>query len=153
LSKAPFDSYTLSVSVFVIEKATNQSIPIVTIAVGQAPDNFEISSTELETWSSYTYDSGTGNQTIPVPSRIAYIEVKRSQFAQAITMCLFLINWILTTGSICIVALVLSRREKIKEAVLLLPVTIVLTIPTLRNLYPGLPPFGIYIGKSRTLRS
>ena len=138
--RAPFDFYLLSVLAFVIEKATNQSIPIVTITVGQAPNNFEVSSTELE-----ALNGG-------VRSTVAYIEVKRSQFAQAITMCLFLVNWALTTGSIYIVFLVIFRRERINEAVLVLPITIVLTIPTLRNLYPGSPPFGIFIGKSRALR-
>ena len=40
------------------------------------------------------------------------------------------------------------RREGVNDTVLLLPVTLVLVIPALRRLYPGSPPFGIYLGRS-----
>jgi len=149
----PFDVHLLGVSMFVIEKETNQSIPIVTLTTGRAPGNFDLSSTEVETTRNYTYDSDTGPTTINVNARIAQIEAKRSRFPQALTMCLFLVNWTLTVGSIYIVVLVIFGRGGINDAVLLLPVTIILTIPTLRSLYPGSPPFGVFIGKSRALRS
>jgi len=150
---APFDAYSFSISAFVIEKATNESIPIVTFTAGEAPANFDVSSTEVETTNDYAYDSGTGPATINVHSKLVYIEAKRLRSAQILTMCLFLVNWALTTASIYIVVLVVFKRERMNDAVLLLPVTIILTIPTLRSLYPGLPPFGIYIGMSRALGS
>jgi len=149
---APFDAYSLGTSVFAIDKATDESIPIVALTVGGATSSFDVSSTEVETTSNYTYDSGTGQTAINVHYKIAHIEVTRSRFAQALIMCLFLVNWALTTASIYIVVLVVFRREGMDDAVLLLPVTIILTIPTLRGLYPGSPPFGIYIGKSRAIR-
>ena len=148
---APFDVYSLSVLVFVIERATNKPMPIVTLTAGQAPNNFDVSSVEAEMTNNYTYYSGTGPTTISVNSRFAEITAKRSRFARALTICLFLINWALTTGSIYIMVLVVSGRVGVNDAILFLPVTIVLTIPTLRILYPGSPPFGIFIGKSREL--
>jgi len=148
---APFDTYLLNTLVFVIEKETNKSIPIVKLTAGQAPGNFGISSTEVKTASNYTYDSGTGPTTINVDSKIIRIEAKRSRFAQALTICLFLVSWTLATCSIYIVALVIFRREQMNDAVLLLPVTIALTIPTLRSLYPCSPPINISIGESRVL--
>jgi len=149
---APFDTYSFNISAFVIEKATNVSIPIVTLTAGQAPNNFDISSVDAETTSNYTYDSETGPTTINAHSKIAHFKLKRSRSAQTLTICLFLVNWALTVGSVYIVFTVF-RGEETDDAVLLLPVTIVLTIPTLRSLYPGLPPFGIYIGKFRAPRS
>jgi len=147
-----FDVYSFSVLAFVIEKETNRSVPIVTLAAGQAPDNFHVSSTEVETTTTYTYDSEAGPTTIDVDSRTIRIQVKRSRSAQALTMCLFLVNWALATGSIYIVLFTIFRREEINEAVLLFPVVTILIIPAPRSLYPGSPPFGIFIGKSLALR-
>jgi len=150
---APFDTYSLSVLVFVIERATNNPMPIVTLTAGQAPDNFDVSSVEVDTTSNYTYDSETGPTTININSRVAHIEAKRSRFARALTICLFIINWALTTGSIYITVLVVFRRVGINDAILFLPVTIILTVPALRILCPGSLPFGIFIGRSRALKS
>jgi len=38
---APFDTYSLDVLVFMIERTTNNPMPIVTLTAGQAPDNFD----------------------------------------------------------------------------------------------------------------
>lgn len=149
---APFDIYSLTIFAFAIEKATNRPIPIITFAAGQAPSGFIISSTEEVTMNNYTYDSGTGPTMIEVQSRAAYIELRRSQFVLAFTICLLFINWALTVGSIYITLVVAFKKEGKNDTVLLLPVTIMLTIPTLRSLYGGSPPFGIFIGKSWALR-
>lgn len=149
----PFDAYGLTVFVFVIDKATNRSLPIATFAAGEGPDNFVVSSSGWSVKSNYTYDSGTGPTTVEVESSLIYIEARESQLAQAFTMCMLLVNWALTVGSTYITLLVIFRGEGTNEAVLLLPVTIVLTIPTIRSLYVGSPPFGIFIGKPRALVS
>jgi len=149
---APFDTYALTATVFVIEKATNSSAPIIAFAVGEGSNNFVVSSNSRPTRSSYTYNPGTGPATVEVQSSAMYITVRRSQLAQAFTVCLLLINLALTAGSVYVTILVLTRRERINEGIILFPVTVVLTIPALRNLYPGSPPFGIYIGRSRVIR-
>ena len=153
MDMAPFDIYYVTAFAFVIEKATNTAIPIVKFAAGEAPNHFDISSDEMETTSNYTYDSGSGPTMTEVPSKMVFIQATRSLFTRALTMCLFLVNWALTIGSIYIMLIAIFREEGINEAVLLLPITIILTIPTLRSLYPGSPPFGIYIGKPQALRS
>ena len=71
---------------------------------------------------------------------MAFIEVKRSPLAQAFTTCLLIIGWA-----------VYFRKEKPSDAILLFPLAVVVTIPTLRGLYVGLPPFGIFIGVSQAL--
>ena len=145
----PFDSYGFSASAFVIEKATNKSVPIVAFAAGNGPQNFVVSSTGMPAQSMFTYDSGTGPITALVDSRIVWIKAKRSRLAKAFTLCLFIVNWALTVGSVYITLLALVGTGKMDPAVILLPVTLVLTIPTLRNLFVGSPPFGIYIGEYR----
>ena len=152
--KVPFDTYDLVISVFVIEKATNKSVPIVTFAAGEGPEDFVVVSTEEDTKSNFTYDSGAGPATVEVESRVAAIGAQRSQLSKAFTLCLFFINWGLTVGSVYITValLVVPRKKEMEAAVFLLPVTVVLTISTLRSLYVGSPPFGIFIGKSWALR-
>ena len=150
---APFDVCSSSTLIFVIDKATNEPVPIVTLTAGRAPENFELSSVEVEAVSNYTYVSETGPTTINVNSGVVRIEARRSQFARALTMCLLLVNWALATCSIYITVLVVSRRVETNDSVLLLPVTIILTIPALRALYPGSLSFGIFIGRSRAIRS
>lgn len=135
--KVPFDSYSFQAFAFVIEKATNKSVPIITFAAGEGPNGFIVSYTEEAVTSTYTYDSGTGPTTVEVPSRIALITIKRSRLALAFTLCLLLVDSGLAVGSAYVMLLVFFRRDALDSTVLLLPVTIVLTIPTLRGLYPN----------------
>ena len=130
-------------------------MPIVKFTIGDAPDNFVVASIEDRAlWMSpFIYDSGTGPTEISARSSVVNILLEKSQFAWALTICMFIINWALTIGSVYITLVVVFRKEGKSDAILLLPITIILTIPTLRNLYVGSPPFGVLIGKSRALRS
>ena len=128
---APFDTYFLSALVFVVEKSTNKSAPITRFAVGDPPNNFVASSVDTETKSNYTYDSETGTTTVEVESRVLEATVKRSILARAFTMCMFLVNWALTTGSVYITLIVAIRRERVNDAVPLIPRTVVLAVPAI----------------------
>ena len=141
---ASFDAYSFQVFVFVIERVTNMSVPIVTFAASEAPDNFIISSDWVETAGNYTYDFGIGPTTVEVDARVASIVARRTLFAWGLTMCFLLVNWALSIGSIYIMFVVVFRKGEIDPTVFLLPVTINLTIPALRSLYAGSPSFGIY---------
>ena len=144
---APFDTYTVTASAFVIEKATNESVPIVLFAACEGSDGFYVSSGETQMKSTYTYDSGTGSTAVEVESNVIDIIAKRSRFSKAFTICLLLINWALSICSTYVTLVVVIKKKRVDKEVLLLPVTLILTIPTLRGLYAGSPPFGIYIGK------
>ena len=135
----PFDAYLLIALVFVIEKATNKSLPIVT----DGASGFVISSSETQAKNNWTYNSGAGPTTVEVRSSLIQIAVKRSQLARAFTcaVCLIIINSALTISSAYVTFLAVVRREAVNDTVLLLPVTLVLVIPALRSLYPGTPPF------------
>ena len=153
-SLAPFDTHLLTATAFVIEKATNRSVPIIAFAAGEGPSNYVVSSSPaLRARNNYTYDPGTGPTTVEAESSVIVMKLEKSQLTQAFTVCLLLVNLALTVGSVYVTIVVLSRRERIHEGILLFPVTVVLAIPALRNLYPGSAPFGIYVGKSQTLGS
>jgi hypothetical protein len=147
---APFDTYFLSALVFVVEKTTNKSVPITGLAVGDPLNNFITSSVDTETKSNYTYDSGTGPTTVVVESRVLKATVERSMLAKAFTMCMLTVNWALTAGSVYITLVVANKRvtHRVTDAVPLVPVTVILTIPAIRALYVGSPPFGIFLGRS-----
>ena len=149
----PFDSYFFTASVFVIEKATNKSVPIAAFAAGDGPDNFVVLSSNIPTTNNFTYNPGTGPTTVTVESSLIAMEAKRSQLAEAFTLCLFIVNWALTLGSVYITFFALIGTRRMDPSVLLLPVTLVLTIPTLRELYVSSPPFGIYIGEHQVVIS
>ena len=149
----PFDTYSLNALAFAIEKATNKPVPIIKFAAGDGPGDPLVSSSDTQTKSNYTYDSGTGPTMIEVDSNAISIVAKRLQPARAFTICLLLINSALALGPIYVMLVVVIRGEVVDSGVLLLPVTIILTIPALRSLYVGSPPFGIYIGRSRALES
>ena len=149
----PFDWYGFDANAFVIEKATNKSVPIVAFAASEGPNNFIVYSTSGHTKSRFTYDSGTGPTTLLVDSSVVSVQVKRSPITRAFTLCLLVVNWALTVGSVYITLLALVGTGKKDPAVVLLPVTLVLTIPTLRGLYVGSPPFGVYIGEYRVVSS
>ena len=150
----PFDAYFLNGIVFVVEKYTNKSVPIVTVAAGEGASGFTISTSEIQTKVNWTYESPlAGTTTEEVDSRAIRITVRRSQLAQAFTMCLLIANSALTVGSAYVTLLAVIRREGVNDTVLLLPVTVVLIIPALRSLYVGAPPFGIYLGGSPALGS
>jgi len=149
----PFDAYAITASGFVIEKATNKSVPILKFATMDGPPSVVLSSFEQQTNNAWTYDAGTGPTTVVVESSVIQILMTRSQLAQAFTVCLLLINGALTAGSVYVMLLVIVRKEAVNDGLLLLPVTTVLTIPALRALYVGSPPFGIYLGMSPALGS
>ena len=146
----PFDRYQFSTLVVAIDKTTNKSIHIASLSAVEGVESFVVASVQHH-GKGGTFEGPTG--AIEVETGEAEIIVERSMLAQAFTLCLFLINTALAIGSTYITLLVVLRREETNEGVLLLPVTIVLTIPTLRTLFVGSPPFGIFIGRLLTLGS
>ena len=151
----PFDYLAFNAVLFVIEKATNRSLPITAFAAGEGAENFVSSSSEMSaTKSRFTYDSGAGPTTVEVDSRTSRIKAERSRLAKAFTICMLVVNTALAIGSTYITLLVVSRggeNEGSADGICLLPVTIILTVPAIRSLYVGAPPFGIYIGRPMTL--
>ena len=149
----PFDAYSHSAMVFVIEKATNKSLPIFTSTAGEGVSGFATQSSDEQTETNWTYDSETGSTTVTVKASLITITVNRSLLGQAFTVCLLFTNSALAVGSAYVTLLAVVRREAVNDTVFFFPVTVVLTIPALRGLYPSSPPFGIYLGRPPELIS
>jgi len=107
------------------------------------PDR-EISETVPST-NEFTYDTEDGPVTVEAESYTTFAEVKYTTRARALTLSMFVINWVLTLCSLVVTVTVADRRE-MPSGVTLLPVTTILSIPAIRSLYIGSPPFGVRLG-------
>ena len=137
---APYDDYVLDIEAFVIDPATNQSLPILKFSAADPTDNF-YADNQVE-WD--TENTFNGER---VPSRHFQMRVKRSCLSRAFTMALLIVNWSLTVGCLRITLVSVVGHEELGEGTLLLPITVILTIPALRGLYVGSPPFGEHLEK------
>ena len=143
---APFDAYVLNAFVFVIDTATNRSVTITKFATADPLNHFITHSTDTPTTSQFTFNGAQGPVTIDVESRSLELDIRRSRRSKGFTMCMWILNWALTAGTVYITLVILVNTEKMSDGVLALPITMILTIPTIRELYVGAPPFGILLG-------
>ena len=149
--KTPLDRYDFTAFVFVIDPATNFSVPVVSFEVGDTGTGDFVTTFETGTSrSNFTYEPPTRNTSVVVtiPSSTTYATVRRTARAQALTFLMFTINWLLTLCTLIITGIVASKRV-VKDGVALLPVSIILSVPAIRGLYIGTPPFGIFFGTHR----
>ena len=68
---------------------------------------------------------------IQVESRMLLAEITRSTIVKMFVVCLSLVNWMLTVGSVCITALVASRTLDTNSVAAAFPFSAPLTIPTI----------------------
>ena len=141
---APFDYYHLAVFVSVAENGTDNPVPIVKVELKSQLQNFNITSDD--------YVIETGSTAAGAPPRVVSIGVTRTLLAQVVTIFLLVINWALASVSAWVTMVVYFRKEKPSDAVLLFPLTLAVTIPALRSLYIGSPPYGILIGTPQAPR-
>ena len=137
---APYDVYVLDTEAFVIDTATNQSLPILKFSAADPTDNF-FADDQID-WDTESTFNGQR-----VPSKHLQIRIKRSSLSKIFTIILLLVNWFLTAGCLRITLLSVVGHEELGEGTLLLPITVILTIPALRALYVGSPPFGEHLEK------
>ena len=151
---APFDVYSFDLNLFAIEKATNKSLDIyASLFGGGGVSGFNFLSIEKRIETTRITELEIGRTIVGVKSSWLSTVVKRSWLVKAFTVLLLITNSALSICSAYVTLLAVTRREKMNDAVLFFPVTAILTIPALRYLYPGSPPFGIYLGRPLVLRS
>jgi hypothetical protein len=144
----PDDWYSFSAFVFAVESATNKSVPIITFEIGSSGSgDFGSTSEVVPSTNQFTYNNGSGSTTVGVKSHTILAGVGRSVPARALTYSMFAINWILAFCSIITTSVAFNRGAGGGDfGITLLPVTLILTIPAIRNIYVGSPPFGIFLG-------
>ena len=145
---APFAQYNFAAFVFVVEKATNKSIPTTTFGVGDSgPGDFSTQSNEVLSRNMFTYANVTGGSTtVEVESRVMSATITHSLQAGALILLMFSLCWALSLWSVYITRTVSRRGLEVKDGIGFLPITLIFSIPTIRSLYIGSLPFGVFLG-------
>ncbi|GJE87189.1 hypothetical protein PsYK624_032720 [Phanerochaete sordida] len=133
----PFDTYYLGSSVIARNAATNESLPVLTYHPVDSTNNFAPFIVD----DSATFTSSNGSTTLGHYMRI---EFSRTAFTQFFVMSLFLVNWALT-AVVLYITLSANEGNDVGESILLLPLSVIVTIPGLRALWVGAPAFGLLL--------
>ncbi|KAJ6472390.1 hypothetical protein DFH09DRAFT_1380408 [Mycena vulgaris] len=131
----PFDTYeTATAFVAVNPLNTSAPPPILRLNVVDAADSFIPATDEAD---------ATGPQGTTV--RVATVRLARTEMARAFTLVLFLVNWALALAVVYLTIVAAVARAHAPEGLLLVPLTVVLTIPALRALFVDAPRFGMLL--------
>lgn len=129
----PFDFYHSGAAFFVINTNDNTSLPITRAVFTDPVNNFAPQSSET---ASHSVVNGTLVQT-----RFTALGLRRTTNAKMYTLILFIVNWGLTL-LVAYITLLVHLGENLGEGLIVLPLTIILTMPTIRGLFVENPPFG-----------
>lgn len=119
-----------------VNHLNNATLPILRLAPVDFADNFSPSFNDFETTSDF-------NGTSAVASRTVTLKLQRSPLTKTFNMLIFLVNWLLA-GMVLFITVVAFwwNRTNMPDALVLLPITVILTVPSLRALMVGAPSFG-----------
>ncbi|KAF9785343.1 hypothetical protein BJ322DRAFT_1211220 [Thelephora terrestris] len=142
----PEDECVFEAIIFVLDEATNKSVPITGFSFSSSGLDFDTEHDLQEVSLKIVYDTVGGPTAEWIQASYMIATIKHGPRARAITYSMFVINWILTLSStITTVSVIFHRRGVGKDTVALLPITVILTIPVIRSLYAGSPPYGILL--------
>lgn len=131
----PFDTYFLNTGFVAINSDTNASIPILSLSPVDSTNNF--SPYVLADKSTVIIDKD-GNSTL---GRYMRMQFKRTVLTQVFVVTLFAVNWALT-GVVLYITISAIDGKNLNESMLVLPLSVIVTIPSLRALWIGAPAFG-----------
>lgn len=131
----PFDTYFLDTSFIAFDSNTNQSYDILSLSPIDSTNSFY---TDIQQqWAT------TINMTsVAVGGRYMKTMFRRTMLTQFFIMAMFLVNWGLTLV-VLYISVAASDGRKVNESILVLPLSVILTIPALRALWVGAPAFGM----------
>ena len=133
----PGEVYTLTSTFIVVNHTNNTVLPILRVAPVDSANDFSPAFWDGPT----TIDF---NGIVNASSRSIFLQFKRTPLAKAFSVTIFAVNWLLTglVVFVTVVALLRSKEKIMPDALLLLPVTVILIVPSLRALMAGSPVFG-----------
>ena len=138
----PFDGYTLTTYFQALSPKTNVSLPTLFVRIIDATSNFQPSLyIDAQLWSPLTANGSTN-----IAYGIHYY-FHRITLSRVFVMLLWIVNWVLTAFVVYITVSELSGLP-MSESVLILPLSVILTIPALRALWVDAPAFGLLLGES-----
>lgn len=138
-SQYPLDHYSVVTSIQILDH-TNASayLPVVRIAAAGITNTFWPHNYGQRRLANYVDAAGDIHA---LPAWEAYILLRRTPVVSAFVIMLLSVNWGLTLMTLYItVAAFASNGVTLGEGVLILPVTVILTIPALRSLFVDAPP-------------
>lgn len=139
----PFDTYYLDTSIVALDADINTSTPLLSVSPVDSTDGF--TPYILETYT-IKQPSPTDKKNI-VDARYVRIALKRTILTQFFVLSLFFTNWALT-GVVVYITICANDGVEMKNSILVLPLSVVVTIPTLRALWIGAPGFGTFVSPS-----
>ncbi|KAI0331228.1 hypothetical protein GY45DRAFT_1336372 [Cubamyces sp. BRFM 1775] len=140
----PFDTYVLDTYLQALDPATNASVPTVFMLIADATDNLEPNLRRDR--DVHTASAVVGSST--AAHGVQY-EFTRTVLSKLFVMVLFVVNWLLT-AVVVYIAVSAFDGVPLAEGVLMLPVSVILTIPALRALWVDAPAFGLLLDSSGT---
>ncbi|KAF8650727.1 hypothetical protein AX16_005100 [Volvariella volvacea WC 439] len=134
----PFDYYVTRTKFITLDSSTNTTVPIAAAAFSDFANNFAPRSTNTP--------ARTRFNGAELDSNVVSLTIRRNVIAKVYAVMLFLFNWALAAVVIVItVVATVAKDVELGEGVLILPVTVILTIPALRELFVGEPPIGVLL--------
>ena len=130
----PFEFYFVMTTFVAFNTATNTTVPIIRLAFSNPVNNFQTQIAESST-------NTNVNNTV-VNSRTTKLILSRTVSAQIFVVLIFITNWVLTAVLVYVTSLSLWSNAKLGEGIVILPVTIILTLPQLRQFFVDAPPIG-----------
>lgn len=132
----PFDTYILDTFIQALTPDGNVSVPILFLRIADATNNFQPSLNKDEDVRTLSIDGSP----ITRAHAVQYA-FHRPALSQLFVMVLFTLNWLLT-AVVAYIAVSAYEGVPMSEGVLILPLSVILTIPTLRALWVDAPAFG-----------
>jgi hypothetical protein len=132
----PWDQYTLTTVFLAIGHENNATLPILRVVPVDFADNFSPNVMDSPATSHF-------NGTTDAPSRTVSLTLTRTPLAKSFILTIYAVNWLLTVMVLFITVGAFRLDEKrVPDALLALPVTVILIVPSLRALMVGSPEFG-----------
>lgn len=135
----PFETYYLSTNFIALSSDTNASLPILSLSPLDSTDSFwPALVTQHATVINATSAGATDS---PAPGRHVRIMFRRTTLTQFFVIAMLAVNWGLTLVVVYITVSAANGRE-VSESILVLPLSVILTIPSLRALWVDAPTLG-----------
>ncbi|EIN07272.1 hypothetical protein PUNSTDRAFT_144789 [Punctularia strigosozonata HHB-11173 SS5] len=137
-SAFPFDRYDLETTFMTKDHNTNETLPILSLVAVDSTQNFA----PHLVWDLPVMMNDVNGTT--TSARTTHSRFGREALTKAFVVIIFVVNWLLTAVVVWITLRVAIGAE-VDSGIMLLPVSVILTIPALRALWVGAPAFGLIL--------
>ncbi|CAL1704825.1 unnamed protein product [Somion occarium] len=136
----PFDGYQMETTFIARDSDTGQTLPILGARIVSSTNNMNFFLRYDRATVQYNTTSGETSS-----SRTMELALGRNGFTKAFVVTLFIVNWALT--AVCAyITISATVGDNLSESIVVLPLSVILTIPALRALWIDAPAFGLLLG-------